>query len=248
LFLFPGHPKTDAVKMLIAKSYYNGEKYKECASYIESQSLQSRREKIESVFLLGDCYVKMKYYQNAMETFKGIKETSNDELISDIAFLRIANINILQGKWEKAAAAYRGVKGKMSALAEKAAKEVLKGKVIPEKSTVTAGVLAALLPGAGHLYVGRRQDAVVSFVLNGAFIWGIIRAFTNNRPVLGGILSFFELGWYGGNINGAVNSAYKLNKKRKHEFRKKMKSSFNFSFNKPESGGKGFFLSWEAKF
>jgi hypothetical protein len=35
---------------------------------------------------------------------------------------------------------------------------------------------------------------------------------------VGGILTFFELGWYSGNIYSAVSSAHKYNRERKKEY------------------------------
>jgi hypothetical protein len=47
---------------------------------------------------------------------------------------------------------------------------------IPQKSPATAGLLAAVLPGSGHLYIERYRDAGIAFVLNAAFIWGMVEA------------------------------------------------------------------------
>ena len=70
---------------------------------------------------------------------------------------------------------------------------------LPKKTPGTAGILAAVIPGAGHLYTERQQDALVAFLLNGAFIWGAVELFRHDNYVAGGILTFFEFGWYGGN-------------------------------------------------
>jgi hypothetical protein len=89
---------------------------------------------------------------------------------------------------------------------------------VPQKSPGMAGVLAAVLPGAGHLYCERYRDAAIAFLLNGAFIWGIVESFEHDNYVVGGILTFFELGWYSGNIYSAVASAHKYNRKMKQEY------------------------------
>jgi hypothetical protein len=41
---------------------------------------------------------------------------------------------------------------------------------IQQKSPAVAGTLAAILPGAGHLYTERPRVALVAFLLNVAFI------------------------------------------------------------------------------
>jgi tetratricopeptide (TPR) repeat protein len=77
----------------------------------------------------------------------------------------------------------------------------------PTKSPATAGLLAALLPGAGHLYIGKPGQALAAFLLNGAFLTGAAFAFQEGLEVVGGILLYFEAGWYLGNINSARDGA-----------------------------------------
>lgn len=100
---------------------------------------------------------------------------------------------------------------------------------IPQKSPATAGALAAIVPGSGHLYCERYRDAAIAFVLNGAFIWGMVEAFEQNNYVVGGILTFFELGWYSGNIYSAVASAHKYNQRKKQEYLDYLEKSGVFS-------------------
>lgn len=102
---------------------------------------------------------------------------------------------------------------------------------IPQKSPAAAGTLAAILPGSGHLYTERYRDAILAFLLNGAFIWAGIELFKHDNPVAGSIVTFFELGWYTGNIYSAVSSAHKYNKRVKEEFIQHLKDCSGFSFS-----------------
>ena len=86
-----------------------------------------------------------------------------------------------------------------------------------------AGTLAAVLPGSGHFYTGRKRDGTVAFLLNAAFIWGAVESYNKENYALGGILTFFELGWYFGNIYSAVSSAHKYNRRLKDEYIKSLK-------------------------
>ncbi|NIR33020.1 MAG: tetratricopeptide repeat protein, partial [Desulfuromonadales bacterium] len=63
---------------------------------------------------------------------------------------------------------------------------------LPRKSPKLAGGLSAVLPGAGQLYVGRPRDAALAFLLNAAFILGIVESFDDGNEVVGAILLFFE--------------------------------------------------------
>jgi hypothetical protein len=110
------------------------------------------------------------------------------------------------------------------------------GERLPYKSPSTAGVLAGVLPGSGHLYCDRYKDGVVAFLLNGLFTWAAIEAFDNDHEVLGGILGFLELGWYSGNIYSAVNSAHKHNRALKDNYLKSLPELNFFSTSERSFG------------
>jgi hypothetical protein len=98
------------------------------------------------------------------------------------------------------------------------AAEMEKYSSLPRKSPVLAGTLSAVLPGAGQVYVGRYQDAVLAFVLNGVLIWAAYESFDNGENVTGAILSVVEAGWYFGNIYNAMNNAHKFNRREHQRF------------------------------
>ena len=83
---------------------------------------------------------------------------------------------------------------------------------LPLKSPALAGTLSAILPGSGQLYAGRYREAGLALLLNAAFLAGGLQAIDTGNEVLGGILLFFEAGWYGGNIYNAMNSVHKYNR------------------------------------
>ncbi len=88
---------------------------------------------------------------------------------------------------------------------------------LPRKSPAVAGTLA-ILPGAGHLYVGRPRDAAVAFGLNALFLWGTVASVQREQWAVAGVLGLFELGWYSGNIVSAVNGAHKWNRREEGRF------------------------------
>jgi len=96
---------------------------------------------------------------------------------------------------------------------------------IPKKSPGLAGTLAAVLPGAGHLYADRPRDAFISFLLNAGFLWGTYEAARREEWALAGVLGFFEAGWYTGNVVSAVNAAHKWNRREEDRFFNRWESS-----------------------
>lgn len=116
---------------------------------------------------------------------------------------------------------------------------------LPRKSPATAAVLAAALPGAGHLYVGRPRDATLAFLLNAAFLWGTVAAARNEQWALAGILGAFELGWYGGNVVSAMNAAHQWNRREEAAFFSRWEARALPSFSvAPTPLGLGGMLAW----
>jgi TolA-binding protein/TM2 domain-containing membrane protein YozV len=100
---------------------------------------------------------------------------------------------------------------------------------LPRKSPRLAGTLSALLPGAGQLYTERPRQAGIAFALNGAFIYGAVEAWGNENFAVAGILSLFELGWYGGNIYNAVNNAQQYNRRQRDSFLEQLQQRLGLS-------------------
>jgi tetratricopeptide (TPR) repeat protein len=82
-----------------------------------------------------------------------------------------------------------------------------------KKKEGQAAVLAALLPGAGYLYVGQRQTAVTSFLLNALFIWATYAFFADQKIAAGIVTLSFETGWYFGGIYGSAAAARTYNER-----------------------------------
>jgi hypothetical protein len=75
------------------------------------------------------------------------------------------------------------------------------------RSMIAAGVLAALLPGAGHAYAGEWSNAFTAFATNALFLGGTAIAAQRKEYAVAGVTGGLELFWYGGNVIGAVNAA-----------------------------------------
>jgi hypothetical protein len=89
-----------------------------------------------------------------------------------------------------------------------------------------AGVLSAVLPGAGQLYDGRPLDAVLAFVLTGACVAGTVALLARPKPEWGfGIpLGLLGLVFYTGNIVNAVGDAHRINERAYADFAKKLEA------------------------
>ena len=84
---------------------------------------------------------------------------------------------------------------------------------ILQKSPEKAGQLQALLPGAGYYYVGLKNAATTSFLINALFIAGTYQLFKKGYPALAVFTLSLEAGWYFGGINGAQLAANEFNER-----------------------------------
>jgi tetratricopeptide (TPR) repeat protein len=228
IFFFPQHKLVEKSTFRIAESYFKAKKWIEAVDAFSTfhakypQSLKA----MGALYLKGLAEKELKQYQSALLTFKEIIR-ANTTYPVDKAIYQSALVLMEMEDWKKAGQTFslvpRGSTLFSSAYIMSSGLERIDD--IPQKSPAAAGILAAILPGTGHLYTERYRDALLAFLLNGAFIWAAIELFQHDNPVAGGIVTFFELGWYTGNIYSAISSAHKYNKRTKGDFIQHLKDS-----------------------
>ncbi|HUH65819.1 MAG TPA: tetratricopeptide repeat protein [Syntrophales bacterium] len=234
IFFFPENKLSERCAYRIGESYYMAKRWQESrdafTSFISRYPLSPMV--IGALYMKGMSEKELKLYNEALMSFDQIIKSKNNEF-SDKAIYQSALILTELQNWKKARETFASVP-KDSPYSERAgaiASGISRLDDLPEKSPTVAGTLAAILPGAGHLYTERPRDALVSFLLNGAFIVGAVELFRHENYVAGGIVTFFEVGWYTGNIYSAVNSAHKYNQKVRDDFITHLKEIGSISFH-----------------
>ncbi|MGC8808638.1 MAG: tetratricopeptide repeat protein, partial [bacterium] len=222
LFFFPRSLKTEEVYFQMAKAYLKGKKWEDALLTLDRLQKQfPHSPRRGEVYLLqGLSYLGKKEYTQAHYFFQQASLAAPGTPIADEAHYQSGRTYIEEEKYKEAALAFRKIDwaSPLFARGEYWAQGLEKINEVPQKSPMVAGVLAAILPGAGHLYCARYRDATMAFLLNAAFIWGMVAAFQHENYAVGAILTFFELGWYSGNIYSAISSAHKYNKQKKKEY------------------------------
>jgi tetratricopeptide (TPR) repeat protein len=233
LFFFPQSPRVEEALWKVARSYFNGKKWDEAISACDDllKKFPVPSTKSEVLLLKGRAFVEKKDYSQGRIFFQMAEEVSPGTPLEDEAHWQIALTYLKEEKWTEAASEFRKINrnSRLYPKGESFAQGLDRIREVPQKSPEMAGVLAAVLPGAGHLYSERYRDAAIAFLLNGAFIWGIVEAFEHDNYAVGGILTFFELGWYSGNIYSAVGSAEKYNRRKKQEYLNFLERGSNLS-------------------
>ncbi|MGO9137407.1 MAG: tetratricopeptide repeat protein [Syntrophales bacterium] len=250
VYFFPDNKLVETCNYRIGESYYRAKRWEEAREafstfikkYPESPMIPG------ALYLKGMAEKQLKRYMDALSTFEEVIKSKSKEF-GDKGVYQSAIVYIEMEEWQKARETFSLVPkdSQLSGSASIIASELLHIDDLPKKSPAMAGTLAAILPGAGHLYTERPTDAVVAFFLNGAFILGAIELFRHENYVAGGIVTFFELGWYTGNIYSAVSSAHKYNMKTREDFIEHLKQISSVSFGH-DSGTSSNYMMFNFKF
>jgi tetratricopeptide (TPR) repeat protein len=217
----------------VAESYYLAKRWTEAAAAIDSFITRYPNSPlvVDALWIRGMCEKNLNRREEALATFDKIMRAYRGES-RNRALYQSAIIYVEMEQWDRARVMFSRVEvGSFLYPASTHWSKGLEGiKDLPSKSPAVAGSLAAVLPGAGHVYTERYRDGLVAFLLNASFIVAAVELFRHDNNVAGGIMTFFEIGWYSGNIYSAVSSAHKFNKNIKGDYLKDMKEKSGFSF------------------
>lgn len=248
-FLYPVDLLVEKSDFRIGECYFKAKRWSEAIDVFKPFILKYPRGSFRdnAIFMRGQAEKQLKRYPDALSTFDELIK-SQSLAFSDKASYERTMILVEQEEWVKAREAFATLSedNPLYPSTVRFSQDLERMDQIPQKSPAVAGTLAAILPGAGHLYTERPRDALVSFLLNGSFIWAAIELFRNNNYVAGGIVTFFEIGWYSGNIYSAVSSAHKFNRRVQDEFIQGLKEKSGLSFYRDQDGAN--YLMYSMKF
>jgi len=83
----------------------------------------------------------------------------------------------------------------------------------PRRSPALAGVMSAVLPGAGQAYGGAWGDAGAAFLVNGLAIAGGVELARQEMWTAFALVALAEAGIWAGNVLGAVGGAHSFNRR-----------------------------------
>lgn len=233
IYYFPHSELLEMARFKIGEAYFKGKEWKKAL-----QAFEKLREEFpdgdlvpKSHYLSAMAYSYQKDYRYSREQFGKIPDLFPKHKLADNAKLQIAMSYVEEKRWGDALASLRGIEegGSLYTTAQGFASGLENIDKLPLKSPALAGTFAAILPGSGHLYTGRTRDGTIAFLLNTAFIWGAVESFDDHNYAVGGILTFFGLGWYFGNIYSAVSSTHKYNDRLEGKYIRNLKDKSNIS-------------------
>ena len=201
-FLLPaGKPqRLEEIQYQILLSYYLGQRYEQVTQEFIHSSLYSATNTFPAyhdlLIIMYESYLKGGEDQKANYVFRVIEH----HFPATATKLKVS-MALIEGDLDKLRMIQRGDPSKEYIT------DLLETYEAKKKSVKKAQMLNALLPGSGFLYVGQKQSALTSFLLNSLFIWASVHFYTKRNYAAGAIFTSFETGWYFGGIYGAGESA-----------------------------------------
>jgi tetratricopeptide (TPR) repeat protein len=213
IFLFPRDPRVPEARYFLGKSYEAQGEWEAALNAFQQVIHKEAEDRQWAVLAALEIGKTLTQAGQPAAAARFLEEAARRPQWSDIrneALYRAAWDWLGARQWEAAVRALRSIETgtPLADPASQLQKEIDRGlSRLPHRNPWVAGGLAAVLPGSGHLYIGRPKEALTSFLLNSAFIAGTVWAIQEGYPVSGGILAFFELSWYAGGISTAFQGA-----------------------------------------
>lgn len=230
LFTYPTSTHRAFAHFRIGIALYRGQRYdKAFTTFREVAERYPGTHYAEQAMLWqGESLMRQSQYTAAAQAYEELDKTLQDDEGRQQARYQLGWALLYQRQWQNASTQFQRVTSDshLYQAAQILATEALNGSKIPRKSPSTAGILSGLLPGSGQLYIGRAGDALLAFFLNALFTAGIVETINQDKLAIAGILSFFEAGWYAGNIYSAVNGAHKHNRHATETFIRNLENRF----------------------
>lgn len=206
LFLIPSGKYPERYLQIeygIIQSYYFGKKYQDVINTFEDSTLKDCMDTFPArddlLIILQDSYRQVGLEADACKFLQKIEESNPDKseqlqlsnaiLHADLPTIETFNLKEIDPSC------------------------FLASYYCQAKSVRRAQALNAFVPGAGYLYVGQKQSALTSFLLNAFFIAAATHFFQHGNVAAGLITLSLETGWYFGGINGAGLAAKEYNER-----------------------------------
>ena len=223
LFLAPDGAEAPSASLRIAECYARGKRWSEALDAVEEflRGYGASPLQVRGRLLRARVLMELGRGEEARKELQGLLETKPDESVAAEIWYLTALTLARESRWLEADEALRqvGSQSRFFSGAEGMRQVLAEASSATRKSPLLAGVLAATIPGAGHLYCERPGDAALAFVVTGAFAWATVEAFQQDHEGLGIGLGLVTVAFYGGNIFSAVNVAYKYNDREDRRLR-----------------------------
>jgi TolA-binding protein/TM2 domain-containing membrane protein YozV len=233
IYFFPEDERVELAMYKIGMSYFGIKRFKSAIDSFQAviDKYMESDLSIKSYWMISQCYLALNQPGPAIANLHNLIAVTDNLKVKDEAYYRIGWIYLETASWEKARLYFKKISSENSEKyrLKKLSKELEEEKHIVRKNPGLAGFFS-IIPGVGQFYCERYRDALVAFLLNGGLMVAAYESFDKEIYALGGVISFVELGFYAGNIYGAVSSAHKYNRAKEKDFIEKLKQNIRINF------------------
>jgi len=250
IYFFPMDPRIGRAQLYMADAFFRADAWEPAIATLDALIVNPatpRHIAFQALLLRSRCHQALNRFDQARLDLQYLLDQDIDPLTRDKAGYELGWIDIAQHNWSAAAASFALVRPsvqsrhQIGALIDALRHTDLKPQ---QKSPVAAGLLA-IIPGAGHLYCGRYQDALIAFALNGLLIGAAVESFDHDLPVLGALITAAGVGFYSGNIYSAVSSAHKHNRRVSADYANRLQKQFKIDLSLISlKNGIGMYATW----
>ncbi len=208
------HPESETIKFKIAESYEKNGDIRNATEYLKELGLKyyNDQELMERISLsLAKNYIALGEYSLARIELIDLQNKEQKAYLMGITYL-------LEKRWGQAGSEFE--KTDDAKLVEFARK----GENLPVYSPRKAGILSAIIPGAGHIYTGKIKTGIMSFLLTG--LSGYLTVLNIKNMDYKSALLIGSLGlnrFYFGGIQSAIKSANRKNKNKQEQYLEEIK-------------------------
>jgi tetratricopeptide (TPR) repeat protein len=223
LFLFPND------KRVLDAQYQMGLAYQMQKQYVFAidlyhkivENAPQKNIGIKAAYALSDCYQAKGRFLMAKNVLESLLQKTDQKKIMNETHYRLAWIDIRNKQIDSAIIHLNTIENP-NEFPLRTIRHAIAAKKLSPKKPYLAGMLS-IVPGLGQVYCERYRDATLAFIVNGIIGWAAWESFDHDQPALGTLISFFGLGFYSGNIYGAINSADKYNQRAEKKWYNQLK-------------------------
>jgi len=233
---FPDDSRIPDAISYLGKSHFNNGQYDKAIKTFQNliNQYDGHKKALLSYFDISECYLRLQQPQQALISLQNLIRVSNDRKLVDKAYYRMGWIAIEIGGWQDAVNAFEKISPQFrkEKTVDNLSETLKTDRKIAHKNPKLAGVLS-VIPGAGQLYCGRFKDALSAFTINGGLIWAAVESFDNELYGLGTTITVFGLGFYAGNIYGAITSTHKYNQVQTQKYIRQLQKQYYIGLLSP---------------
>lgn len=181
-------------------------------------------------YQLGVSYFLMEQFSDAVQFLQKTLPRITDARLHTEAKQLIGLAYLMQKQWREADEVFMALQANGTDKAAMYRQYAVQGANLPNRNPFLAGILSAILPGAGRFYTGRTGDAIASLIIVGFTGWQAYDGFNRDgiTSVKGWTFGTIGGAFYLGNIYGSVISARVYNRTVENEFLSTLSIEFPF--------------------